>query len=164
MCYAEGADNPANECQECVGATSRTAWTDKADTTACDDGDVCTVGDQCTSGACAGAAGTCAASPVVAGTNVTLCITDAACTALEGACTSVNAPASWTTAAWDPAGNPMTHCTAGAYWVVDLGTFAAGTYCYRFRPNASSTWYNDQLNADSGPDRCSGDNSQFVIP
>lgn len=34
-CYAEGTDNPANACQECVAATSATAWTNKPTTEDC---------------------------------------------------------------------------------------------------------------------------------
>jgi cysteine-rich repeat protein len=52
VCYAESDDNPSNVCQECVSATSQSAWTNKADSTACtDDGLTCTV-DECLSGVC----------------------------------------------------------------------------------------------------------------
>jgi hypothetical protein len=46
-CWPDGADDPGNACRECVVATSRIAWTDKAAGAACDDGDGCTLGDAC---------------------------------------------------------------------------------------------------------------------
>ena len=54
-CYAAGALDPANPCQECTPAISQTAWTSD-DTNACDDGDACTA-DVCS-------AGTCTATPI----------------------------------------------------------------------------------------------------
>src|SRR3990172_9256800 len=52
VCFNEGDDNPSNECQECVTATSNIAFTDKQDNTACTtDGNECT-NDVCTTGTC----------------------------------------------------------------------------------------------------------------
>jgi cysteine-rich repeat protein len=162
-CVAEGAANPANACQWCDSGANPLAWSNRAAGYLCDDTDPCTANDVCTTGTCAGTTG-CTASPVLVGGNVRLCLTQAACdTLISGTCTSVNAPATWTTTSWDPAGNPMTACGGGTYYAATT-TLAAGDYCYRFRPNAGATWYNDPLNADSGAGRCGGDNSHFVIP
>lgn len=49
-CYANGVDNPGNECQECVSGTSQTAWTNKSDNTDCRVTSVCH--DICRSGTC----------------------------------------------------------------------------------------------------------------
>ncbi|GMV43126.1 MAG: hypothetical protein AMXMBFR64_48420 [Myxococcales bacterium] len=62
VCYAEGAVNPSNQCQACVSATSKTAWTNKTNGTLCNaDNNGCTTNDSCQSGTCtAGAAQACA--------------------------------------------------------------------------------------------------------
>ena len=46
-CYADGAENPANQCQFCHTGNSRTAWTDYADGKECNDSDPCTRDDKC---------------------------------------------------------------------------------------------------------------------
>ena len=46
-CYADGAENPANQCQFCHTGNSRTAWTDYADGKECNDSDPCTRDDAC---------------------------------------------------------------------------------------------------------------------
>lgn len=46
---ASGADNPSNACQECVPATSTTAWTTKAGGSSCGSGKVCN-GATCSAG------------------------------------------------------------------------------------------------------------------
>ncbi|MGV3622800.1 MAG: hypothetical protein ACO1OB_18420 [Archangium sp.] len=46
---ADGAPNPANACEQCVSATSTTAWTARADGFACGAGQVCSSG-TCTGG------------------------------------------------------------------------------------------------------------------
>ena len=51
---ATGKPNPANACQSCQPGTSTGAWTNLADSTACDDGNTCTTADTCQSGACTG--------------------------------------------------------------------------------------------------------------
>jgi len=52
ICYADGAVNPANECQVCNIATP-TVWTNKSNGTACTaDNNPCTV-SQCNAGTCA---------------------------------------------------------------------------------------------------------------
>ncbi len=53
VCYAAGVANPANDCQECNPALSKTSWSNRASGTACgDDGVSCTL-DQCNGlGAC----------------------------------------------------------------------------------------------------------------
>ncbi|MEM1347344.1 MAG: PKD domain-containing protein, partial [Myxococcota bacterium] len=106
-CVADGADNPANECESCIAATDTTAFTPKSSGTACDDGAFCTVMDACDgAGACAGmtrdcsgltndcntgtcddAADSCVASPLADGTACTsdnIACTDDVCRA--GAC------------------------------------------------------------------------------
>jgi hypothetical protein len=51
-CIAQGANNPANDCQSCQSATSTTSYTNKTNGTACAaDAYACT-SDTCTSGAC----------------------------------------------------------------------------------------------------------------
>jgi hypothetical protein len=59
-CWALAAVNPANPCQECTAA-SKTAWSNKANNTACNaDSNGCTTGDSCQSGLCtAGKTETC---------------------------------------------------------------------------------------------------------
>ena len=52
VCYAEGALNPDNPCQECDGGQPD-SWTND-DGNACDDGADCSVGDSCQGGFCAG--------------------------------------------------------------------------------------------------------------
>jgi len=47
MCYANGATNPGNDCQQCTAATSQTTWSNKGYGVACaDDGKACTT-DVC---------------------------------------------------------------------------------------------------------------------
>ena len=60
-CYANGATNASNQCQQCTAASSQTAWSNKGNGTACNaDGNGCTVSDKCQSGTCtAGAAPNC---------------------------------------------------------------------------------------------------------
>ncbi|MBI5502271.1 MAG: hypothetical protein HY907_18655 [Deltaproteobacteria bacterium] len=68
-CYAVGATNPANQCQWCDPATSRTAWTNKPAGTGCNDGLYCTLTDTCNAGACTGAGARCPVSGCVGGCN-----------------------------------------------------------------------------------------------
>jgi hypothetical protein len=78
-CYNEGVDNPQNECQECVSATSKVSWTNKGITATCNDGNLCTHTDLCNgSGTCTGTAYTCSDS---------LNCTSDACTGVPGGCT-----------------------------------------------------------------------------
>jgi hypothetical protein len=58
-CYAAGAPNPGNQCQQCTPSTSQAAWSDKANDTACNDGHMCTRNDVCTGGVCGGTAFSC---------------------------------------------------------------------------------------------------------
>jgi hypothetical protein len=59
-CVAEGTVNPANECEQCVGATNAKGWSPKASGTACNDGVLCTKDDVCNgAGVCGGTAYTC---------------------------------------------------------------------------------------------------------
>ena len=62
VCYAEGTANPSNQCQSCVSATSKTAWTNRSNGFTCNaDNNGCTTNDTCQSGTCAaGAAQACA--------------------------------------------------------------------------------------------------------
>ena len=53
-CYAENAANPSNQCQQCTSASSQTAFSNKPDTTVCDDTEVCTQTDTCQGGVCTG--------------------------------------------------------------------------------------------------------------
>jgi len=60
-CYAPGAINPGDDCEECNPAANPLVWTDRSDGSECNDGDSCTgtgrpgIGvDTCTSGVCAG--------------------------------------------------------------------------------------------------------------
>jgi hypothetical protein len=51
-CYAEGATNPANDCEACLTNKATEDWSPKADGTACtDDGNDCT-DDECATGVC----------------------------------------------------------------------------------------------------------------
>ncbi len=52
ICYASGATDPANSCQGCVPATSRTAFSGLPSGTACSSATIC--GGTCAMGACAG--------------------------------------------------------------------------------------------------------------
>ena len=58
-CYADGAVNPTNQCQQCTPSASGTSWNPKANGTACSDGNACTKNDVCTAGTCAGTAYSC---------------------------------------------------------------------------------------------------------
>ncbi len=59
-CYGRGDEDPQDPCRRCVPETSQTAWTPRADGTACSDGDECTVNDRCEGGECVpGPARTC---------------------------------------------------------------------------------------------------------
>ena len=52
-CYNAADENPGNQCQACIPATSQTAFSDKTDGTLCNfDGDGCTQNDSCQSGTC----------------------------------------------------------------------------------------------------------------
>ncbi|MFT7620975.1 MAG: hypothetical protein ACI9WU_000136 [Myxococcota bacterium] len=52
VCIVEASDDPSSECRACQAAQSQSAYTDKADGTACtDDGIACSV-DQCAAGVC----------------------------------------------------------------------------------------------------------------
>ena len=53
-CYAGGAGNPTNQCQQCTPTTSQTGWSAKTNGTACNDGNACTTNDTCAGGACVG--------------------------------------------------------------------------------------------------------------
>ncbi|NUN16118.1 MAG: hypothetical protein HUU55_21030, partial [Myxococcales bacterium] len=111
VCFADGAENPANQCQICDPATSSSAWTNKSEGTLCNDGvnctenDACSAGgvcqgtaidcsglsDQCNLGTCEEATGTCFAQPINQGM---ACDDSFACTVgdrcLSGTCTGVN--------------------------------------------------------------------------
>ncbi len=55
VCHAEGALNPANDCEICDSVASPTAWTLRPENSPCSDGDVCTGPDVCSAlGVCAG--------------------------------------------------------------------------------------------------------------
>lgn len=51
---SSGTRNPANACQACQPARSRSSWTNLTDGTPCDDRNACTTRDLCRSGACSG--------------------------------------------------------------------------------------------------------------
>ncbi|MBI5485862.1 MAG: hypothetical protein HY905_00870 [Deltaproteobacteria bacterium] len=90
-CYAAGATNPANQCQWCDPATSRTAWSNKPAGTGCNDGQYCTLTDTCNAGACTGAGARCPIAGCVGGCNEILdnCSPAAAgtfCAGAAGAC------------------------------------------------------------------------------
>ncbi len=57
-CYGAGQVNPANACEVCAVATSRSAWSAN-DGARCDDGLFCTDGDVCTGTNCGGSARSC---------------------------------------------------------------------------------------------------------
>ena len=57
VCYAQDTRNPANACEICDTARSRTAFSAN-DGASCDDGFFCTTGDTCSGGMCAGSAAT----------------------------------------------------------------------------------------------------------
>ncbi|NUN14047.1 MAG: lamin tail domain-containing protein, partial [Myxococcales bacterium] len=61
VCFADGAENPDNQCQMCDAATNTADWTDKSNGTACNaDDSGCTVDDTCADGVCtAGSAAVC---------------------------------------------------------------------------------------------------------
>ena len=59
ICYADGLTDPANPCQTCDTTASTTAWTNKGDGVACDDGKFCTKGDRCNAGKCESSTPTC---------------------------------------------------------------------------------------------------------
>lgn len=61
-CYADGAVNPANECQACRPGLSTTSWSNRVSGTSCDDGNLCTENDTCSAGVCGGDAKTCTSS------------------------------------------------------------------------------------------------------
>ena len=49
-CYADGDENPTNECQVCSSTVSEDSWTDRSDGFTCDPGN----GLSCTTGSCEG--------------------------------------------------------------------------------------------------------------
>ncbi|MFH1434450.1 MAG: hypothetical protein ABIJ56_01920 [Pseudomonadota bacterium] len=60
VCYNNGDVNPANTCQVCRSAASKTSWTPLAPGSACDDGLFCTVTDTCNAmGLCMGTGSSC---------------------------------------------------------------------------------------------------------
>lgn len=55
VCVADGVNNPANECEECNAGADPNDWSDVANGTVCDDGDLCTQTDTCQAGVCTSA-------------------------------------------------------------------------------------------------------------
>ncbi|MCK4659564.1 MAG: hypothetical protein KAV82_08595, partial [Phycisphaerae bacterium] len=53
ICYSDGQENPANQCQECDDADPGD-WSNKTNSTSCDDNNACTENDECTDGVCDG--------------------------------------------------------------------------------------------------------------
>lgn len=51
-CYAAGDVEPAQRCRRCEPTLSATAWTDAAEDSPCEDGDLCTSGERCTDQVC----------------------------------------------------------------------------------------------------------------
>jgi hypothetical protein len=106
-CYAAGATNPGNQCQQCTPSTSPTAWSNKTNGTACGDGQPCTLDDVCIGGICGGTAYTC---------NDGLACTTDSCNG-DGTCTFTIAAGNcaisgvcYTAGATNP-GNPCQQCT-----------------------------------------------------
>ncbi|HUU01881.1 MAG TPA: hypothetical protein VM425_10595 [Myxococcota bacterium] len=89
-CFAAGALNPNNDCQECIPAGSQTDWS-ADDSNTCDDGNNCTDSDHCSAGTCTGTPiPNCCTSDAECNDNLD-CTSDS-CTLATGACTnSVNA-------------------------------------------------------------------------
>ncbi len=56
VCETEGTINPGDDCEACDPAASTSAWSDRPDGSACDDGLFCNVDEACTAGACGGGA------------------------------------------------------------------------------------------------------------
>jgi len=54
VCYANGAGNPADECEQCGAATDADGWSPKPNGTVCTDNELQTCDDKCTAGICAG--------------------------------------------------------------------------------------------------------------
>ena len=59
-CYAEFDTNPANACQHCSHSTNDRGWTDRSDSSSCDDGLFCNGADTCQGGVCQHAGRDCA--------------------------------------------------------------------------------------------------------
>ncbi len=136
-CYANGATNPANSCEQCAAATSQTKWSAKSAGTACNDGLSCTTGDACNAeGQCVGSLAGCTAlacetaSCTEDGCLITLkagyCKIDGACH-VDGAsdgnntcrkCDAAKSTSSWTNVSGSCSdGNDCTHsdaCASGA--------------------------------------------------
>jgi hypothetical protein len=53
-CRQSESINPANSCEACVPASSKTAWTRRPDETTCNDNNACTNQDACDAGVCKG--------------------------------------------------------------------------------------------------------------
>jgi len=51
-CIEEDTENPVNDCHVCDPASNDADWTNRPDTTACDDSDECTTEDACSGGTC----------------------------------------------------------------------------------------------------------------
>jgi hypothetical protein len=83
-CYADQADNPANSCQKCDVATTKTAFTNKSNGTSCSDGNACTQTDSCNAGSCTGS------NPVVC-TALDQCHVVGTCNPSTGVCSNPNA-------------------------------------------------------------------------
>jgi len=116
-CRTAGELDPANPCEECVPATSQSAWT-ADDTNACDDGLFCNGSDACLTGACVATGPDPCTSDGFACTNTCDEAADA-CAPDPGTC--LIAGTCRTTGEIDPA-NPCQECapaTSQAAWTAD---------------------------------------------
>lgn len=123
QCHAPREKSPANGCQECLPATSRSAFSD-ADGAACDDGNPCTVADACRAGACV------VSQPKVCAATGP-CHLAGTCDSKTGACSDPLAPDQ---SACDD-GNPCSQrgtCTAGSCVAAPKadGTACPGGGCF----------------------------------
>ncbi len=126
-CYADGAVNPSNTCQQCTAVTSQTQFTNVPNTPpkACNDGKACTQTDTCVNGTCTGS------NPVVCNDSIS-CTTDA-CTEPGGTC-------SFTV----QSGN----CLIGGVCITN-GTVNPSNTCQRCISTTSTTSYSNVPNSES---------------
>jgi len=118
--YAEGAHNPANPCEECRAATSRSAWSSLADGASCGTGQVCT-------------ARACVAGCYISGAFVMPAAVDA--TNACRSCRPATSTSDWTTLGDGTACGAGRVCTAGA---CQAGCYVGGAFAASGATNPSN--------------------------
>lgn len=146
--YGSGTTRSSNVCQVCMPSTSTTSWSNVADNTSCDDGNLCNGVDTCQTGSC-----TQTTAPVSC-TSPPLChiSAGATCDTTTGVCTYPIAADGTSCAGAGPQYCHNGTCSTGCFI---SGTFyASGTtnptnYCQSCQPSVSSTSWSNANEAKS---------------